>query len=571
MVYQDVYPGIDLAYYSKANTPNDTATLEYDFIVSPGADPSKIMLHFDGANAVEISPQGDLVIDSAAGAIVQKKPFTYQETNGLAREVPSAFELDGTQVRFAVGAYDPTLPLVIDPLVLGYSTYLGGANFEVARSIAADEAGNTYVTGYTTSTKFPATAGTFDSSLDGTQDAFVAKLKPDGSGLVYATYLGGSSFDDGNAITVDGDGNAYVAGSTSSRDFPVTAGAFDTTYNQSGDAFIAKLNATGSALLFSTFLGGSDLDRPAAMVVDASHNLYVTGTTYSASFPTTQGAYDTDFGGLFDNGFAVKLNPTGSNLLYSTFIGGRSSDRPTAISVHGDGSAWVVGETLSSDFPTTLGAIDRTPNGRRDAFATKISSDGAALDYSTLLGGSGFDYAKGLALLADGDLCVSGETQSLDFPTTPNAFQKSFGGGQTDAFVLRINADGSAFDYSTYLGGSANDGGYQTSEVGEGNCFVSGDTASSNFPTTSDAYDKTHNGGGDAFLAGLSPAGSALIYSTLLGGNGSDNSYAMTTDGHQSVYLTGATFSTNFPTSSDALKRRNRGVSDAFVTKFVRV
>ncbi len=588
--YRDVYPGIDLAYYG------NNGQLEYDFIVSPGTDPNGITLNFAGADGVDINPQGNLVVHTAIGDVVQQKPLTYQQVGGTRQEITSRYHSEGASVRFELGSYDTSRPLIIDPLVLGYSTYLGGpGGAEDGRAIAADSAGNAYTTGSTTSTQFPVTPGAFDATLNGNADTFVAKLNAAGSALAYATYLGGSEAEVGEGIALDDDGNAYISGTTYSTDFPTTPGAFDTTFgggcspsSPCPDAFVVKLNATGAALAYSTYLGANGSDVGGGIDVDAEGNAYVTGTA-SNVFPTTPGAFDS--GSCAGDAFATKLNAAGSALIYSTCLGGSSWEnyespgdsatiyRP-AIVVDGSGNAHITGSTNSTDFPTTLGAFDTTHNHGNDAFVTKLNADGSALIYSTYLGGGaifngGADYGTGIALDASGNAFVTGITFSANFPTTPGAFDTTYNsGGKSDAYVAKFDATGSALVYATYLGGVGQDVGHSIAVDASGSAYVTGYTVASDFPTTALAFDTSSNGGEDAFVTKLDLAGTALSYSTYLGGSssglvGGDYGNAIAIDSGGSVYVTGQTFGSDFPTTPGALKRRNRfGQADAFVTKF---
>ncbi len=544
--YQDVYPEIDLVYYGS------NGALEYDFIVSPGADPNVIALNFAGADGVEVDAQGNLVLHTAAGDVVQQKPLTYQQHGGSRQEIASRYVLNGTNVRFEVGAYDSTQPLVIDPLVLGYSTFLGGGGGDDSgHAIAVDTAGNAYVTGYTYSTKFPMSPGAFDTSYNGLRDAFVAKLSADGASLVYGTYIGGSDFDQGNAIAVDAAGNAYVTGETWSTDFPTTLGAFDTSYNGGhSDAFFAKLSAGGTSLGYATYVGGSSSDAGYGIAVDVAGNAYVTGS--------------------LDGAIVGKLSADGAILDYDTYLGGSGADIGLGIALDAVGNAYVTGYTNSVDFSTTPGAFDTSPNAGLDAFVAKLSADGASLTYGTYLGGSGNDHAYGIAVDAAGNAYVTGYTNSTDFPTVPGAFDTSYNNG-SDAFVAKLSADGASLTYGTYLGGSSGDEAYRIAVDAAGNASVTGVTLSTNFPTTSGAFDASYNGGGDAFVAKLSPRGTRLDYGSYLGGSSQDAGYAIAVDAAGNAYVTGITLSTNFPTTPGALKRRNRGANDAFVTKFAEV
>lgn len=321
-----------------------------------------------------------------------------------------------------------------------YSTFLGGTGTERGLGIFVDGAGNAYITGQTFSEDFPVTLESFQTISGGGGDAFLTKLDPTGSSLVYSTYLGGTGEERSNDIAVDGTGNAYVTGQTSSPDFPTTPGAFQTAPAGSGDAFITKLNALGGTLFYSTFLGGSDSDLGNSIVLDAAGNAYVMGQTRSPDFPTTTGAFDVTLSGVNDV-FVTKVDPTGSMLVYSTFLGGTGGELASvnagSIAVDATGNAYVVGETSSSDFPTTPGAPQTTSGGGSDAFVTKLNPTGTSLVYSTFLGGISSDFGDGIAVDTAGNAYVTGGTGSTDFTTTPGAFQTTLGGG-SDAFIAKI-------------------------------------------------------------------------------------------------------------------------------------
>jgi hypothetical protein len=581
--YGEVYPGIDLVYYGNQRQ------LEYDFVVAPGADPKKIVLGFKGAERLEIDAQGDLVLHAARGDVRLRKPVIYQEIDGTRRDIEGGYVPRGVkQIGFNVAAYDRSRPLVIDP-VLAYSTYLGGSGGDSGIRIALDAGGNAYVTGNTMSIDFPTTPGAFQLTFRGGGiffggDAFVTKLDPTGSTLVYSTFLGGSGFDRGYGIVVDADGHAYVTGYTASVDFPTTVGALQTTSGGSSDAFITKLNPTGSALVYSTYLGGSGGDASyGGIAVDAAGNAYVAGTTESLNFPTTPGAFQLARGCCGGDAFVAKLNPTGSGLVYSTYLGGGNSDGANGIAVDAAGNAYVAGATLSINFPSTAGAFQPIcgGGGAWDAFVTKLNPTGSALVYSTFLGGGRSDGAGGIAVDADGNAYVTGSTDSSNFPTTAGAFQTTFverylGGGHfaNDAFVTKLNPTGSALVYSTYLGGGGSDLGLGIAVDAAGNAHVTGYTDSIDFPTTAGAFQTTLGGSLDAFVTKLNPTGSALAYSTYLGGSGYDYGSGVAVDTAGNAYAIGETASSNFPTTAGAFQTTFGGggdyyVSDAFVAKIV--
>jgi hypothetical protein len=573
VAYQNLYPGVDLVYYGNQRQ------LEYDFVVHPGIDPNIIALSFEGAERVKVDAQGELVLTASGGEIRQRKPVIYQEVDGVRHEVAGGYKLgDNNTVGFQLADYDASKPLVIDP-VLVYSTFLGGVNVDSGSDITVDAAGNAYVSGTTQQiapSTFPTTAGAFDTTHNGLQDAFVTKLNPTGSALVYSTFLGGSDLDSAGGIEVDTAGNAYVAGQTSSPDFPTTAGAFDTTHNGDRDVYAAKLNPTGSALVYSTFLGGIDADLGADIALDSSGNAYVTGNTVSANFPTTPGAFDTTLNPneRFD-AFVTKLNAAGSALIYSTLLGGSSGTSGNAIAVDTAGNAYVTGATSSSDFPTTAGAFDTTYNTNQDAYVTKFNATGSALVYSTFLGSTANDSASSIDVDASDSAYVTGSTTSSNFPTTAGAFDTTFN-GNFDVFVTKLNGTGSAPVYSTFLGDVDFDFAQDIVVDSSGSAYLTGLTSSPNFPTTFDAVDATYNGGlADAFVTKLDPSGSALAYSTFLGGSGTGQTSGVADDSGNGIavdllgnaYVAGSTRSADFPTTAGAFDTTFNGVEDAFVAK----
>lgn len=584
--YSEVYPGINLVYYG------NQAQLEYDLVVQPGADPNQIKLSFKGTEDLRTDTSGDLILRAGGGEVRLVKPGVYQNINGVKKGISVKYVLNkpdpgghataSLTVGIEVAAYDKTKSLIIDP-VLSYSTYLGGEGSEFGLGIAVDGSGNAYVAGFTDSPNFP-TASPLQSANNGSVDVFVSKFNATGSALIYSTYLGGSGDDSDYGIGVDGSGNAYVAGSTDSTDFP-TVNPLQSVNRGFGDVFVSKLNASGSALVYSTYLGGTGPDEEWGMAVDAAGNAYVTGSTGSICIDVGQFCYPTTvsaFQGLFIGGttdaFVTKLNTDGSALVYSTYLGGGGDETAYGIAVDGSGNAYVTGYTASTDFPTAspLFGSDAT-NG--NAFVTKFNSSGSGLVYSTYLGGSnGAEIGNAIAVFA-GEAYVTGLTSSSNFPTA-SPLQGTIGGG-TDAFVTRINGAGSALVYSTYLGGSGDDHGDGIAVDGAGNANVAGVTASTDFPTAN-AFQSSFGGGisdGDAFVARFKPAGTALDYSSYLGGSNDEHSGAIAVDITGNAYVTGYTGSTDFPTcphtpasplcpsTGTPLQEANAGSSDAFVAK----
>jgi hypothetical protein len=585
--YEGIYSGIDLVYYGNQRQ------LEYDFVVAPGANPRRIQFDVRGAKHISRDKNGDLVIRMTDGEVHWRKPVVYQENDGKRIEIDGNYVIRrGRRVGFELAGYDSKRSLIIDP-VLGYSTYLGGSGVDRGNSIEVDSSGNAYVTGSTESTNFPTTPGAFQTTCNGGSncatdgDAFVTKLNPSGSALVYSTFFGGSNTDVGRGIAVDSSGNAYVTGSTASADFPVTSGAFQTT---PGGIFVTKLNPSGSALVYSTYLGNSNTDTGQGIAVDGSGNAYITGAAGSG-FPTTSGAFQTTCGGgslcYYVDAFVTKFNASGSALVYSTYLGGSYADIGNGIALDSSGNAYVTGSTASPDFPITPGAFQTSCNNKYPncvaegtAFVTEFNALGSALVYSSYLGGSSHESGSGIAVDGSGNAYVTGQTTSSDFPVTPGAAQTACGGspydcGYGDAFVTEFNPPGSALLYSSYLGGSNYDIGYGIALDSLGNAYVTGYTQSSNFPVTPGAFQATCGGGntncssfGDAMVTEINPTGTALLYSTYLGGSADDYGSGIAVDSAGDVYVMGSTDSTNFPVTPGAFQVTYRGGVDAFAAKF---
>ncbi|HJT23468.1 MAG TPA: SBBP repeat-containing protein, partial [bacterium] len=563
---KNVYPGIDMVYYGNQRH------LEYDFVVAPGADPKLIHMAYEGPQGARVDGEGNLVMGGRDGKILFRAPLIYQKTADGKRRILGRYVLrDGRNIGFEVASYDAKRPLVIDP-VLDYSTYLGGSGDDEAYAIAVDSGGNAYVTGKTASTNFPTTSGVFQPAYGGSpQDAFVAKINPTGTGLVYATYLGGTTGDQGNGIAVDSSGNVYLTGFTAGGGFPTTSGAYQTVYGGgTHNVFVTKLASTGASLLFSTYLGGNGNDVGRGIAADSSGNVYLSGDTTSTNFPTV-GAYQTALAGV-TNVFVTKMASTGASLLYSTYLGGNGSELGPGLALDSSNNIYVVGNTSSTNFPTTSGALQTTLKGTTNGFVSKInpaSTGTASLVYSTYLGGTGSDKANKVAVDSSGNAYVVGSTTSTNFPTTAGAYQTTYS-GTNKAFIAKLAALGNSLVYSTYLGGSGADFGNRIAINGNGYAYIAGYTNSTNFPTTSGAYQTTLVSGAtdNVFVTALNPAGNGLLYSSYLGGGTDDQGDGVAVDTAGSVYVTGLTGSTNFPTTLGAYQTANAGTTDIFVAKF---
>jgi uncharacterized protein DUF4214/beta-propeller repeat-containing protein/all-beta uncharacterized protein/parallel beta helix pectate lyase-like protein len=550
--YEDLYRGVDAIYYGNQDK------LEYDFIVAPHADPKVIRLEFKGADKLAIDGAGDLVLHRRSGEVRQHKPLAYQKVGGSRREVACDYLLDRNhQISFRLGEYDANYPLTIDP-VISYSTYLGGGGEDEGNSIVVDAAGNAYITGFTDSLNFPTASAQQPANGGGPQDAFVTKLSPTGA-LIYSTYLGGNGPEFGSTIAVDASGNAYVAGFTGSPNFP-TVNAMQTSLKGEVDAFVLKLNPAGTSLIYSTYLGGTLPDYGSGIAIDSSANAYITGVTASTDFPILN-ALQSGFGGHFGDAFITKLSPAGSPV-YSTYLGGTGVDGGTSIAVDGAGNTYVTGATYSPNFPTANAAKASFSGVLSDAFAVKLNASGAALTYSTYLGSSGDDRGYRVTVDASGNAYITGMSDSIAFPTV-NALQPANAGG-FDAVIVKLNPSG-VITYSTYFGGKGDDGATGIAFDAAGNIYVTGFTVSPNFPTLN-AVQSRFGGGQDAFLAKLNSTGASLIYSTFLGGAGTDTSVGLAIDSSGNAFVLGRTDSRDFP-MVDATQGSNGGGTDAFVTK----
>jgi len=576
VVYREPWPGVDLVVSGTAGELKST------FVVRPGANPGAIRLAYRGASAVRLEPDGSLVVDTPLGEIREQAPVAYQEVDGRRVEVAAAFELEpdgepGHQAyRFRLGEHDPGHELVVDPVTLVYCGYIGGSHYDGGQHIAVDASGNAYVTGTTGSygdDTFPVTVGP-DLTHNGSFDAFVAKINADGSALDYCGYIGGSNDDSGNGIAVDAAGNAYVTGNTESTEasFPVSVGP-DLTHNGTVDAFVAKINADGSALAYCGYIGGEVDDYGSGIAVDAAGKAYITGTTGSteATFPVAVGPDLTHNWG--HDAFVAKVNATGTALAYCGYVGGSEDhDYASGIAIDAAGNAYVTGYTYSTEasFPVTVGP-DLTHNGTVDAFVAKINAAGNALAYCGYIGGEFDDYGSGIAVDAAGDSYVSGSTFSSEatFPVTVGP-DLTHNGGDWDAFVAKVNAAGTTLAYCGYIGGSDLDGGSGIAIDAAGNAYVTGRTESdeATFPVTV-GPDLTHNGGADAFVARVDAAGTALDYCGYIGGQFEDVADSIAVDTAGDANVTGYTYSTeaSFPVTVGPDLSFNGGYHDAFVAK----
>jgi hypothetical protein len=589
--YQEVYPGVDLVYYGNQRQ------LEYDFVVAPGTDPKAITLDM-GTGLVpprkghpetaplRIDANGDLLVRLNGGDVRFHKPVVYQPAFAAGFPTPGKKFVDGryrlnggNRISFEIASYDRARPLVIDP-VLTYSSLLGGSGYNDGYGIAVDGSGNAYVTGQTQAANFPRMnqiAGACQGACGhGDQfDVFVAEIDAAGNALVYSSYLGGSGDDEGYSIAVDGFGNAYVTGTTVSTDFPRVnqiPGACRGSCGSSGygTAFVTKISAAGNALAYSSLIGGSYVDQGFAIAVDGLGNAYLTGENQSNDFPRVNqipGACRGTCGtSNSENVFVTKIDAAGSALVYSSLIGGSYAEHGHAIAVDSSGNAYLTGATDSSDFPRVNqipGACQGTCIVGGVVFLTKIDAAGDALVYSSFIGGSTSDLGSGIALDSSGNTYLTGYTSSSDFPRVnqiSSACQGHCGSGDNyDAFVTKIDAAGSSLVYSSLVGGSRSENVFGIGNGGiavddSGNAYVTGFTESTDFPRVNQIPGACLGTCGivggvyrDAFVIEVSADGNALVYSSYLGGSGSDFGVGVAVDSSGNVYLSGTTTSNDFP------------------------
>ncbi len=582
--YSDLWPGIDLVYSGTDDR------LKHQFVVAPGADPANIRLGYRGA-AVTLNDAGQLVVSTPVASFTDDAPVAYQEVQGARVPVSARYVLepstDGDQVSysFRVGAYDRSLPLVIDPAVIVYCGFIGGSEDENGAGIAVDASGCAYIAGSTVSTEasFPEKAGP-DLSYNGGDvdqdlgDAWVAKVKADGTGLVYCGYIGGSGYEFGNAIAVDSSGCAYVVGSTTSTaaTFPDKGGP-DLIHNGGDDAFIAKVSTTGTSLVYCGYVGGSQGDGANGVKVDSAGHAFIAGWTFSSAgtFPE-KGGPDLIYNGAMD-AFVAEVAISGSSLLYCGYVGGSGDDQATGIAVDTSGRAYISGWTNSSQssFPEKVGP-DLTYNGGDDAFVAKVAIGGGSLIYCGYVGGSGSDDAMGVAVDSAGAAYITGTTGSTQatFPEKGGP-DLAFNGGGSDAYVAKVNPDGLTLAYCGYIGGNDRDSAYGIALDPGANAYVIGQTFSTaaTFPEKS-GPDLTPNGAdfiyfGDAFVAKVLASGSSLSYCGYLGGDDNDKGLGIAVDSAGAAYVTGWTTSfSNFPVTVGPDLSHNLAV-DAFVSKIV--
>jgi len=567
----EAYPGIDIVYYSGG------PALEYDLVVRPGADPGRIALQIEGEQRATVAADGSLALPGPHSPVRIGSPVTYQEVDGQRRPVASRYVAAGDQVRVALGEYDHSRTLIIDPTVT-FSTLLGGTSEDYALAVATDLQGRTYVAGQTTSLDLATGNAEQPAFGGGLSDAFIARLSPDGRTFQTVTYFGGLGDESINDIAIDDAGDLYVTGATNSADFPLRNPLQDRFEGGTSDAFVAKLNADASLLKYATYLGGGGQDVGEGLAIGPSHTAYVTGKTGSIDFPTTPGVFQRRVGGGTTDAFVARLTENGRSLHYATYLGDMGEENfgvaTGRIAVDSMGNAYVVGTTTSPRFPTTPLAFQRIMRGGQDVYLAKLEERGETLTFATLLGGGSRDFAGDVAVNAEGSAVVTGITESLNFPVTAGALQQRFGGGTWDAFVTRFTPTGREVVFSTFLGGRGDEGATfgPVTDFGaiglrsNGEVVVAGRTDSFNFPLVG-AVQPLRGGFADGFFSRFSSAGERLLESTFLGGGSNDAATDLHVDSSGNVRIVGFTASRDFPLVNPVQSIYAGGFTDAWVLR----
>jgi hypothetical protein len=560
IVYHEVWRGVDLVYRIADEG------LVYEVVAGPGADLDAVSFGYEGAEAVRATA-GVHRLDTPLGSIEDRQPVGGARLGSIRFTDDTAASAKAMPVRAAAGpAGFPSSALEARDVELGmrlwWSTFLGGARDDAVYAIAMEDGAHPVVTGATLSADFPTTLGVVDPDYASSFDVFVTKFDYDGSTILWSTYLGGSNDDRGWAIAIDGSARPVVAGITSSPDYPVTPGAYDTSYNDGYDAIVSKLSADGTALVWSSYFGGGDREWDVSgLALDGAGRPVFVGSTRSTDLPTSPGAYDVSLDGTQD-AFVAALSADGGSLAFSTYLGGADSDAGEDVALDSAGLPVAVGGTSSADFPATPGALQATSGGARDGFVTKLAADGGALVFSTFLGGAGADDGFGVVLAGSDRLLVTGGTTSSDFPTTPGAYGVSYSGAG-DAFVTRLAADGTAQIWGTYFGGSGEEKGLEIVEDGAERPIFVGWTCSSDFPLAGPPLDDEYYTC-DGFLTRLSPDGTVPLYSSYVGGWRDDSVFALALGEQDRLLAGGETFSSNFPTTPNAFDRSHNSPDDFY-------
>jgi hypothetical protein len=550
LVYREVWPGIDVRFRVDGSVPKP------EFVIGPGASAAAVRLSFDGD--ADAATDGSLIVRNSSGEIRGEAPRVFRKDAGGETLASAGFKRvgDGT-----IGL-DTSRPKSVTPI--SFSGYFGGASQSAITGVAVNSYYNTIVVGWTTSTNLPASAGA-QQHYAGSVDAFVAGFSPVGGALLFCTYLGGSGQDEAMGVAVDSSNNTYITGWTTSSNFP-TVNPLQSKLKGTRDAFVAKLNPAGNALLYSTYLGGSGADSGYAIAVDASGSAYLIGDTTSTNLPVTAGTYQSALAGAQDV-FLAKLSPAGNAVSWLTYYGGSGTDHGAALKLDATGAVVFGGATYSQDLPTHL-AFQANSGGGQDGFVGRLSGDGTTLLLSTYIGGSGGsagapEEVNAVTLGASGFIIFAGTTSSTNFPVVAADLQPLFGGGNTDGFIGRINPASGVLNSCTYLGGSGDDGINGIASDAASTMYVTGYTTSGDFPTVN-PIQASYGGGMDAFVAKLSFT--QILFSSYWGGPGPESGYALAVDSLTNIVLVGTTGSSNLP-AVGTVGRFTGSPSGSFVSK----
>jgi len=567
VLYKELYPDIDLKVYGREDQ------VEYDWIVQPGGEVSDIRIAFNNAEDTRLDTEGNLTIGTDGVEFKHLKPVCYQEKDGSRIPVAGSFiELAANTFGVRVTDYDKDKALIIDPIILVYSTYLGTKHYDDVHDIAVDPSGAAYITGWSGHYNAPPLNADQDEFISSQAGIYVTKINPAGSKLVYTSYLGGSKGAQCYALTVDKSGAVYVVGNTRSADFPLK-NPFQPKHKGSDDVFILKLNPNGDTLLYSSFLGGTGQDWGTAIAVDKKGAAYITGEITSADFPLKKAFQKTYQGakhGYPWDAFVAKIHPKGIRLVYCSYLGGNEYDSGNSIAVNNKGEAYITGGTASPNFLRKK-AVQKNLAGGTDAFVCKVNRKGNRLLYSTFLGGASYDSGNSIAVDTNGAAYVTGDTGSYDFPVSSAVQEvliKDYAGSGTDVFVTKLSPSGGKIVYSTFFGGGKYEDANDIAVDVQGAAYIAGSTESKNFPVK-DPFQKSKKGISDAFICKLHPNGQSFIFSTYLGGSGSEYSTVLALGSSGNVYVTGITDSKDFPVKKAIKKKKsgNKDSMDIFVTK----
>ena len=525
-----VYDGIDLVYYGTK------LRLKYDFVIQPGNDPSQIVLQYDFGDShngsLSVNTNGELVVSTPVGDIIERKPYCYQMIDGVKKEVQVSYKIidsESHRYSFDIGEYNEDYPLVIDPELV-FSTFLGGSDDDLPYCIAVNSAGDVFVAGETVSTDFPLTDGAYDTVMNESSECFVTKLNASGSYLDYSTLLGITGV---TAMALGPNGSVYLTGTIWSSSFPATAGAYDVSYNDRSDAFIIKLSASGGTLDYATLIGGNNTDDGYVIEVDNTGNAYIIGKTFSNQFPTTPGTLGTSRSSGTEELFITKLSLAGNSLIYSTLLGVSDVADVYGMALDAAGCVYFTGWAYGESYPTTSVAYSTEYSGNFDVYLTKLNSTGTALVFSTFFGTTGIDVGSDILVDGSGFVYVTGYTNSVDFPKTADAYDVGYN-GENDIFVSKFNAAGNILLNSTFIGTMADDEGKKIEIDSEGNIYVIGQTVSSDFVTTPNALNDMYRFGPEGVILKFNNSLSSLEYSSYLSGVAD-----IAIDSKDMIYVTG--------------------------------